>query len=64
MFNLLTMWGIRIILASFIAPVYGLLGVWIAMCVELVIRGIIFLIRLYKGSWMDKYRPSETEAIN
>jgi Na+-driven multidrug efflux pump len=64
MFNLLTMWGVRIILASFIAPVYGLVGVWIAMCIELFIRGVIFLVRLHKGSWMDKYRPSETEVIN
>lgn len=64
MFNLLTMWGVRIILASFIAPVYGLVGVWIAMCIELFIRGVIFLVRLHKGSWMDKYRPSETDVIN
>lgn len=44
--NLLSMWGVRLTLAALLAPKYGLAGVWIAMCVELCFRGIIFLIRL------------------
>ena len=44
--NLLSMWGVRLTLAALLAPTYGLAGVWIAMCVELCFRGIIFLIRL------------------
>lgn len=50
--NLLSMWGIRISMAAFLAPRIGLKGVWIAMCVELCIRGILFLIRLFREKWL------------
>jgi Na+-driven multidrug efflux pump len=40
------MWVIRITLAAVLAPIYGLQGVWIAMCIELCVRGVLFLIRL------------------
>lgn len=44
--NLVSMWGVRIVLSLLLTPTLGLAGVWIAMCTELIIRGIIFLIRL------------------
>lgn len=44
--NLGSMWVIRITLAAVLAPIYGLQGVWIAMCIELCVRGVLFLIRL------------------
>lgn len=44
--NLFSMWCVRIPLAAFLAPRYGLQGVWTAMCIELCVRGILFLIRL------------------
>ncbi|MBP3228403.1 MAG: MATE family efflux transporter [Bacteroidaceae bacterium] len=48
--NLFSMWAVRLTLAAALAPVYGLKGVWIAMCVELCFRGAIFLARLmYKA---------------
>ncbi len=50
--SLLSMWGIRITMAAFLAPRIGLVGVWIAMCVELCIRGILFLIRLFREKWL------------
>lgn len=50
--NLLCMWGVRITLAAVLAPVYGLVGVWIAMAAELTVRGIVFLIHLARGKWM------------
>ena len=50
--NLGSMWGVRVVLAAILAPVYGLHGVWIAMAIELTFRGIIFLIRLKSGAWM------------
>ena len=43
--NLASMWGVRITAAALLAPHLGLTGVWIAMCGELCIRGILFLIR-------------------
>lgn len=52
--NLISMWGVRILLAAILVPHYGLLGYWIAMATELCFRGIIFLIRLYRGKWMKK----------
>ena len=53
MMNVLSIWGVRITLAAWLAPSMGLKGVWIAMCIELCFRGIIFLWRLATGSWMN-----------
>lgn len=44
--NFGSMWLVRIPLAAYMAPTMGLKGVWIAMCAELIFRGIIFLWRL------------------
>jgi putative MATE family efflux protein len=46
--NLGSMWLVRLTLAAALAPVYGLAGVWTAMAIELTLRGIIFLIRLWR----------------
>ena len=50
--NLFSMWCIRLTMAWWLARDYGLQGVWFAMAVELSFRGIIFLIRLWRGKWM------------
>ena len=52
--NLFSMWGIRLTLAFLLAPRFGLVGVWGAMCFELCIRGLLFLIRLARGRWLEK----------
>ncbi|MCQ2523580.1 MAG: MATE family efflux transporter [Lachnospiraceae bacterium] len=52
--NLVSMWGVRILLAAILVPHLGLLGYWVAMATELCFRGIIFMIRLYNGKWMKK----------
>ncbi|MCF0230100.1 MAG: MATE family efflux transporter [Parasporobacterium sp.] len=52
--NLASMWCVRIVLAWIIVPVMGLKGYWLAMCIELCVRGIIFLIRMYSGRWQKK----------
>ena len=44
--NLASMWGVRITLAALLAPSMGLRGVWLAMCLELTFRGMIFLVKL------------------
>lgn len=46
--NLISMWFVRLPLAFFLSGTLGLTGVWIAMCIELNVRGILFLIRLYR----------------
>jgi len=50
--NFSSIWVVRLTLAALLAPVMGLQGVWIAMCIELCFRGTIFLIRLFKGKWL------------
>ncbi len=52
--NLFSMWGVRLTLAFLLAPRLGLVGVWGAMCFELCIRGLLFLIRLARGKWLEK----------
>ncbi|WP_287646617.1 MATE family efflux transporter, partial [Bacteroides sp.] len=50
--NLFSIWAVRLTLAAWLAPTLGLQGVWIAMCVELCFRGLIFLVRLKRGRWL------------
>lgn len=52
--NLATMWLVRLTLAAHLAPTYGLRGVWMAMAIELTLRGTVFLIRLFSGKWLKK----------
>ncbi|MBQ8948485.1 MAG: MATE family efflux transporter [Prevotella sp.] len=49
--SLTSMWGIRLTLAALLAPRFGLKGVWTAMAIDLTVRGIVFLARLFKGNW-------------
>lgn len=52
--NLFSMWFVRLTLAYVLAQQYGLRGVWTAMAIELTFRGILFLIRLFRGKWLGK----------
>lgn len=52
--NLASMWIVRITLATLLASTMGLVGVWIAMCIELCVRGLLFLGRLLSGKWIKK----------
>ena len=51
-----SMWVVRLTMAAYLAPKYGLKGVWTAMAFELILRGSIFLIRLFKGKWVEKLK--------
>ena len=50
--NFFSIWVVRLSLAALLAPSMGLKGVWVAMCVELCFRGMIFLVRLWRGKWL------------
>lgn len=50
--NLVSMWVVRIGLALLLTPRFGLTGYWVAMCVELNFRGLVFLWRLRGDRWM------------
>ena len=52
--NLLSIWGVRLTLATLLAPTMGLRGVWLAMCIELCFRGLIFLALLAFGRWRNE----------
>lgn len=58
--NFGSIWLVRIPLAALLAPTMGLRGVWLAMCLELVFRGAIFLWRMASGKWLKA--PSKTSA--
>ena len=54
--SLVSMWAVRLTLAATLAPKFGLKGVWTAMATELIFRGSIFLVRLFKGCWAEKLK--------
>lgn len=62
--NFSSIWLVRIPLAAILAPVMGLNGVWLAMCIELCFRGIIFLWRLFSKAWLRHglKNPDRTET--
>ena len=47
--NFGSIWIFRILPASFLCPRYGLVGYWAAMCFELNVRGLIFLVYLARS---------------
>ena len=51
LFNFISMWLVRLPLAALLAPRMGLHGVWLAMAMELTVRGILFLIRMKGRRW-------------
>ena len=59
MMSLLSMWGVRLTLAFWLAREYGLRGVWTAMAIELTFRGCIFLARLFHGGWLNAYKKKD-----
>ncbi len=54
--NVGSMWCVRVTLAYVLVNVFGLglAGMWVAMCSELCFRGLIFLLRLWRGNWLKK----------
>lgn len=54
--SLLSMWIFRIgfsyLLAQFMD--WGLLGVWVAMFIDWIVRALVFLIRFLRGRWKAK----------
>ena len=54
--NLISMWLVRIPLAAGLVGHYGLPGVWFAMALELNVRGVLFLFRLFHKKWMHRLK--------
>ena len=64
--NFGSIWLVRITLAWILAPSMGLYGIWLAMCIELCVRGSVFLICLVGKRWLRKSRavPAEAPALD
>jgi len=50
----LSIYGVRVPLAWYFGVVlgYGLYGIWIGLCAELVVRGLLFVGRYLHGGWL------------
>ena len=57
--NFLSVWLVRIGLALILTPRYGLIGYWIAMLVELNVRGLLLVGRIRGERWMKTNLTSE-----
>ena len=62
--NFCSMWIVRIPMAAILAKTMGLRGVWTAMCIELCLRGSLFLIRMARDRWMEKDRVIFRKQMN
>ncbi|MBR3955974.1 MAG: MATE family efflux transporter [Clostridia bacterium] len=56
--NFVSMWAVRLPLAAVLSVRYGLKGYWLAMCIELFVRGVLFLLRLKSKKWMQASRKN------
>lgn len=56
--SLLSMWGGRIVAGYTLGVVlgFGVVGIWLGMCLDWIIRGAFFYWRLASGKWLWKYR--------
>ena len=52
--NFGSIWAVRLTLSAILAPQLGLFGVWLAMCIELCVRGVVFLYVFMRGRWLTK----------
>ena len=52
--NFASMWGVRVTLTLLLVPHWGLRGAWIAMCIELCFRGLLFLFFLRRKKWLPR----------
>lgn len=62
--NFVSIWLVRLPIAAILANSIGLHGVWLAMCIELTFRGVIFLIRLIRGSWLKNGLKTTAVDVN
>ena len=51
--NLVSVWAVRIVLAIILTPKFGLMGYWIAMLIELNVRGALFVGRISGTKWLN-----------
>lgn len=54
--GMISMWGISVLFGYFLGVTmgYGLIGIWIAMALDEIVRGIVVFIRWKRGTWRGK----------
>ncbi len=52
--NFTSIWCVRLSLSAILAPSLGLFGVWLAMCIELCVRGVTFILVFARKRWLTK----------
>ena len=52
--SMFSMWVFRVGFSYLLVPYIGLLGVWIAMFIDWVLRTAVFLFRFLRGLWKTK----------
>ncbi|WP_419020138.1 MATE family efflux transporter [Intestinimonas butyriciproducens] len=52
--SMFSMWVFRVGFSYLLVPYIGLLGVWIAMFIDWVLRAAVFLFRFLRGRWKTK----------
>lgn len=55
---------LRIPLCALLSPLLGLNGIWIAICLSVIIKGIIITIWFGKGKWKNKKSALLKEKVN
>lgn len=52
--SMISMWAFRVGLSYLLVPQIGLLGVWVSMFADWIVRALVFLIRFLSGRWKTK----------
>ena len=60
--NLGSIWVVRIGLSLLLVRPLGLHGIWIAMAVELCVRGLVLLYRQHTSPYYDRRLPVQSDA--
>ncbi|WP_114194389.1 EmmdR/YeeO family multidrug/toxin efflux MATE transporter [Edaphovirga cremea] len=64
--SMLGMWGCRIVFGYILGIVlgFGVVGIWLGMCLDWIVRALFFYWRMASGRWLWKYpkpvKPSNT----
>lgn len=56
--SILSMWGCRIVCGYTLGIVlgFGVVGIWLGMFLDWIVRGLFFWWRMVSGRWLGKYR--------
>lgn len=52
--SMCSMWLFRIGFSFLLVPQIGLLGVWVSMFIDWIVRAVVFFIRFLSGRWKTK----------